>query len=140
MRGPELASAGDTISSGIIFGPVLQGGIHVRAGKQGKQREIPLHESTVSALRAYAAQRNHSHLRARRPDAQRRSDRPNRAARHQARAIPTLRHPPRLPRRPVIMLSGQRPGIALSRKIPLPDGAAQHNQPRDIHPVMWNST
>ena len=32
--------------------------IHVRAGKQNKQREIPLHESTVSALRAYAAQRD----------------------------------------------------------------------------------
>jgi len=37
---------------------LTHGQIRVRAGKQSKQREIPLHESTVSALRAYAAQRD----------------------------------------------------------------------------------
>jgi len=37
---------------------LTHGRIRVRAGKQSKQREIPLHESTVSALRAYAAQRD----------------------------------------------------------------------------------
>jgi integrase/recombinase XerD len=34
------------------------GVLHVRAGKQKKQREIPLHESTTSALREYARQRD----------------------------------------------------------------------------------
>jgi integrase/recombinase XerD len=37
---------------------LIHGTIHVRAGKQSKQREIPLHHSTVSALRAYAAKRD----------------------------------------------------------------------------------
>jgi integrase/recombinase XerD len=37
---------------------LTQGALHVRAGKQNKQREVPLHESTVSALRAYAGQRD----------------------------------------------------------------------------------
>jgi integrase len=32
--------------------------VHVRAGKQKKQREVPLHESTVRALREYARQRD----------------------------------------------------------------------------------
>ena len=31
------------------------GVLHVRAGKQKKQREVPLHESTISALREYAS-------------------------------------------------------------------------------------
>jgi integrase/recombinase XerD len=35
-----------------------RGVVHVRAGKQKKQREVPLHESTISALRAYAGQRD----------------------------------------------------------------------------------
>ncbi len=34
------------------------GVLHVRAGKQKKQREVPLHESTISALREYAHQRD----------------------------------------------------------------------------------
>ncbi len=34
------------------------GVVHVRAGKQKKQREIPLHESTTGALRGYARQRD----------------------------------------------------------------------------------
>jgi len=34
------------------------GVLHVRAGKQKKQREVPLHESTISALRDYARQRD----------------------------------------------------------------------------------
>jgi integrase/recombinase XerD len=34
------------------------GAVHVRAGKQNKQREVPLHESTTSALRDYARQRD----------------------------------------------------------------------------------
>jgi integrase len=34
------------------------GAVHVRAGKQKKQREVPLHESTISALRDYARQRD----------------------------------------------------------------------------------
>jgi len=34
------------------------GAVHVRAGKQKKQREVPLHESTTSALREYARQRD----------------------------------------------------------------------------------
>jgi integrase/recombinase XerD len=34
------------------------GAVHVRAGKQKKQREVPLHESTISALREYARQRD----------------------------------------------------------------------------------
>ena len=34
------------------------GVLHVRAGKQSKQREVPLHQSTVNALRAYARQRD----------------------------------------------------------------------------------
>jgi integrase len=35
-----------------------QGGVHVRAGKQNKQREMPLHESTIRALREYARLRD----------------------------------------------------------------------------------
>jgi integrase len=34
------------------------GVLHVRAGKQHKQREVPLHDSTVSALRQYARLRD----------------------------------------------------------------------------------
>ena len=34
------------------------GAVHVRAGKQKKQREVPLHQSAVSALREYARQRD----------------------------------------------------------------------------------
>jgi len=34
------------------------GVLHVRAGKQKKQREVPLHESTISAPREYAHQRD----------------------------------------------------------------------------------
>jgi len=34
------------------------GAVHVRAGKQKKQREVPLHESTISALGEYARQRD----------------------------------------------------------------------------------
>lgn len=34
------------------------GVLHVRAGKQKKQREVPLHHSTVSALREYARRRD----------------------------------------------------------------------------------
>jgi integrase len=34
------------------------GVLHVRAGKQGKQREVPLHDSTISALRQYARLRD----------------------------------------------------------------------------------
>jgi integrase/recombinase XerD len=37
---------------------LTHGRLHVRAGKQNKQREVPLHPSTISALRAYAAQRD----------------------------------------------------------------------------------
>ncbi|HEX9371413.1 MAG TPA: tyrosine-type recombinase/integrase [Roseiflexaceae bacterium] len=34
------------------------GVVHVRAGKQKKQREVPLHSTTISALREYACQRD----------------------------------------------------------------------------------
>jgi integrase/recombinase XerD len=34
------------------------GVVHVRAGKQKKQREVPLHDTTISALREYARQRD----------------------------------------------------------------------------------
>ena len=34
------------------------GVLHVRAGKQKKQREIPLHDTTICALREYARQRD----------------------------------------------------------------------------------
>jgi integrase len=34
------------------------GVLHVRAGKQHKQREVPLHDSTISALRQYARLRD----------------------------------------------------------------------------------
>jgi integrase len=34
------------------------GTVHVRAGKQRKRREVPLHESTISALGKYARQRD----------------------------------------------------------------------------------
>jgi integrase/recombinase XerD len=34
------------------------GVVHVRAGKQNKQREVPLHESTIGALREYARLRD----------------------------------------------------------------------------------
>jgi integrase/recombinase XerD len=34
------------------------GVVHVRAGKQKKQREVPLHKSTVTALREYTRQRD----------------------------------------------------------------------------------
>jgi integrase/recombinase XerD len=34
------------------------GVLHVRAGKQKRQREVPLHESTISALREYARRRD----------------------------------------------------------------------------------
>ena len=34
------------------------GAVHIRAGKQKKQREVPLHESTISALGRYARQRD----------------------------------------------------------------------------------
>jgi integrase/recombinase XerD len=37
---------------------LTRGVVHVRAGKQNKQREVPLHESTVSALRAYVGRRD----------------------------------------------------------------------------------
>jgi hypothetical protein len=60
----------------------------------------------------------HPHLRARRPSTQRESDRPNRPARRQARQIPTLRHAPRVPRKPLNMLNALSPEIALSRQIP----------------------
>jgi site-specific recombinase XerD len=48
---------------------------------------------------------NHAHLRARRSEAQRTSDRTNRPARHQARQIPANRHAPRVPQRPLITLN-----------------------------------
>jgi integrase/recombinase XerD len=35
-----------------------QGTVHVRAGKQKKQREVPLHQSTIGALREYARLRD----------------------------------------------------------------------------------
>ena len=34
------------------------GAVHIRAGKQKKQREVPLHESTISALGLYARHRD----------------------------------------------------------------------------------
>ena len=34
------------------------GVVHVRAGKRKRQREVPLHESTIGALRGYARQRD----------------------------------------------------------------------------------
>ena len=34
------------------------GVVHVRAGKNNKQRQVPLHPSTISALRAYAGLRD----------------------------------------------------------------------------------
>ncbi|MCA1697370.1 MAG: tyrosine-type recombinase/integrase [Actinobacteria bacterium] len=34
------------------------GAVHVRAGKQKRQREVPLHATTISALRSYARQRD----------------------------------------------------------------------------------
>jgi len=34
------------------------GAVHIRAGKQKRQREVPLHESTISALGRYARQRD----------------------------------------------------------------------------------
>ena len=34
------------------------GAVHVRAGKQKKQREVPLHNSTIRALRSYASRRD----------------------------------------------------------------------------------
>ena len=37
---------------------LTHGVVHVRAGKQKKQRELPLHESTTSALGRYARQRD----------------------------------------------------------------------------------
>jgi integrase/recombinase XerD len=37
---------------------IAHGRLHVRTGKQYKQREIPLHPSTVAALRAYTALRD----------------------------------------------------------------------------------
>ncbi len=37
---------------------LTHGRLHVRAGKQNKQREVPLHPSTIGALRVYAAQRD----------------------------------------------------------------------------------
>ncbi len=37
---------------------LTHGVVHVRAGKQKKQREVPLHKSTIGALRAYAGRRD----------------------------------------------------------------------------------
>jgi integrase/recombinase XerD len=37
---------------------VRRGVLHVRAGKQKKRREVPLHESTIGALRDYARRRD----------------------------------------------------------------------------------
>jgi len=37
---------------------LAHGALHVRAGKQRKQREVPLHHTTSSALREYARQRD----------------------------------------------------------------------------------
>ncbi|MGH8721425.1 MAG: tyrosine-type recombinase/integrase, partial [Burkholderiales bacterium] len=34
------------------------GALHVRAGKQRRQREVPLHQSTIGALREYVRQRD----------------------------------------------------------------------------------
>ena len=52
---------------------------------------------------------DHPHLRTRRPQAQRASDRTDRPARNQARQIPTNRHAARVPRRPLIMLCDPSP-------------------------------
>ncbi len=37
---------------------LTRGVVHVRAGKQNKQREVPLHHSATNALRGYARQRD----------------------------------------------------------------------------------
>ena len=58
-----LAVTGDAPGGGARARPRTtstcdHGVVHVRAGKQNKQREVPLHDSTVSALRDYARLRD----------------------------------------------------------------------------------
>jgi integrase/recombinase XerD len=49
---------GEALALGRQDVDLRHGVLHVRAGKQKKQREVPLHESTTSALREYARQRD----------------------------------------------------------------------------------
>jgi integrase/recombinase XerD len=49
---------GEALALGRQDVDLRHGVLHVRAGKRKKQREVPLHESTTSALREYARQRD----------------------------------------------------------------------------------
>ena len=49
---------GETIGLDRQDVDLTHGVLHVRAGKQRKQREVPLHQTTTSALREYARQRD----------------------------------------------------------------------------------
>jgi integrase/recombinase XerD len=49
---------GEAIGLDRVDVDLRRGVVHVRAGKQKKQREVPLHESTISALGDYARQRD----------------------------------------------------------------------------------
>ncbi len=50
--------AGEALSLDRQDVDLRHGVLHVRAGKQKKQREIPVHDTTISALREYARQRD----------------------------------------------------------------------------------
>ncbi len=50
--------AGEAIALDRQDVDLRHGTVHVRAGKQKKQRELPLHDSTISALGEYARQRD----------------------------------------------------------------------------------
>ena len=67
-----------------------------------RQRRRHRNDRAVARAREHP---DHPHLRARRPEAQGTSDRPNSTARRQARPLPTIRHAPRVPRSPLIMLN-----------------------------------
>ena len=71
--------------------------------------------ATIALMARAREHQDHPDLRARRPRAQRASDRTNRPTRHQARPIPTIRHAARVPRRALIMLNDHRE-IALSKE------------------------
>ena len=76
LREPLMAAAVETViglmaSTGTRVGEALaldrqdvdlkDGALHLRAAKQSKQREVPLHETTTKALRSYARLRDRDH-------------------------------------------------------------------------------
>ena len=85
---------------------------HYESDAPARWRRRPRDDRAVARTREH---QDHQHLRARRPRAQRKSDREDRRTRGQAWPIPTRRRAPRVPRRPLIMPSSQPPKPPWSR-------------------------